>query len=130
MFYPNDVGGSIVANHISRSAGPAIQFCDAVQNLRPSTVAFNVLDHNAGGGIVTSGAVQYEHPTVPGGPLTIAANLTAFNGAPGIDAEWVPGVPTGIVDGGWNVSLFNHGRCVGVRCALDFTSGSGHGFGF
>ena len=118
----NDVGGTIAANHSSRNAGPGIQICGAVQNFSTLTIAFNLVDHNAGAGISTTGSAPYSSSFPAGGPFTITANLAVANGGAGIDGEWVPGMPSQVRDGGYNVALFNQKRCVGVRCALDLTS--------
>jgi hypothetical protein len=82
-------------------------------------ISRNVIVGVAGDGIEVVGSEQgTPQITISGGPVTIAHNLVAFNRGHGIDAPWMPGVPTGIVDGGHNLAIANGLRpaCIGVRC--------------
>ena len=103
--------------HIALRPAP----CGAVQNFSTLNITFNIVDHNGGARISTTGtAVEGLH--IPaGGPITITANLAISNHGAGIDGESIPGTPSQVHDGGYTVALFNQKRCVGVRCALDLT---------
>jgi hypothetical protein len=123
-----EITGSMVANHIHDNTGGGIRLGGAVQNFGLNTIAFNLIDHNGGDGILVDGPHATDVVSTPNGPIKIGANLLIANQGAGVDAQWVPGVPSQIVDLGGNLSLFNAKRCIGVRCLLDFTSG--HHFGF
>lgn len=117
FFHPDDVNGTIERNVIAGNAGHGLHLEGDLQDLGGVTISRNLVSGNRGSGIMVSGSTPVI-PAIVGGPVTIADNVVLANRGRGIDAPWSPEGPTGVVDGGHNVALFNRTRpaCVGVAC--------------
>jgi hypothetical protein len=117
-FYGGDgVGGTVTRNALYRNAGPGLSFAGNLQELGAITVSANLFFGNSGDGIFINGSTLAEVP-FSGGPVTLTRNITVGDGRRGINAGWIPGRPTGIVDGGGNTASLNafSPQCVGVAC--------------
>jgi hypothetical protein len=117
FFFPNDVQGEIANNIFLGNAGDGIHFDNQLQDLGAITIHDNTFLANGGDGIDINGD-KFPPLDIPGGPVTLANNHTIANGGYGITAGWVPGIPTGIVDGGGNNAINNglNPQCIGVTC--------------
>lgn len=111
---PNDTQGRIERNLIIGSTRDGIAITGALDDLGPVSISHNIVAGSGGNGIELSGGAR----DFPGGPVTIGGNLALFNNGHGIDAPWVPGEPSQVIDAGRNTALFNQTRpqCVGVHC--------------
>jgi hypothetical protein len=115
FFGADDVTGSIAGNTIAHNTGPGVQFCESILNLGRTYIAFNNIDRNGGDGISVTGDAG-PNPPITGGPVIIGVNVLQHNQGAAVEALWVPGRPSGIVDAGFNFSLHNGAPCVGVTC--------------
>jgi hypothetical protein len=111
---PGDVDGALSRNIVVHGS---LIVDDALLALGPTTIDHNVVLGSPGSGIVIEGALP-SPPTDASGPLTLTGNVAIANQGHGIDAEWVPGQPSRIVDGGGNRAFLNHTQpqCIGVTC--------------
>lgn len=116
--FPDDVSGTIAYNAINGAAGSGIDISGEVRNLGSLTVKRNTLAGNGGDGLRLRGDFADLPSAAPGGPVTVAGNIAFHNHGRGVDLVWTEGSPSGIVDGGGNIALFNRVRpqCVGVSC--------------
>ena len=123
FFGPDDVSGTIKGNWVAGNGGPGISLSGDLRALGAVDISGNWALWNHGTGISVHG--DDSAPTLPltGGPVTLTHNRASFNDGNGIDASWMTGQPTGIVDGGKNRARGNHTApdCIGVTC-----SGDGH----
>ena len=113
-FPPGDVQGDISHNIVW---GGGISIVGELVSLGPTTVTGNVVIGGPASGI-TIGGFDNRIPANLSGPVTLTGNIAVHNAGHGIDAEWVPGQVSRIVDGGHNLALLNGAdpQCIGVAC--------------
>ena len=118
FFGPDDVSGTIKGNFVAGNAGAGIGLSGDLRALGSVEISGNWAVRNQGDGILVHGDDSAPPLPFTGGPVTLTKNRASFNQGHGIDASWMTGQPTGIVDGGKNTAQANKTApaCIGVVC--------------
>jgi hypothetical protein len=114
VLFRDDVVGTIERNAV---VGGNISIGGNLANIGTLGVAQNLILGSSSDGLNVSAASGDPHALF-GGPVTVTGNIVLLNRGHGIDASWIPGRATGVVDGGGNIAFANatQPQCLGVQC--------------